>query len=554
MRGRLSAIHVLSAFVLLSAIAWTAGGAAAQTLAAADTFNNNYPQNPPSPAQEDFNTNTGVVAAEIYKYGRDGECGGTNRNKYNEMYHATGVVVLEAQMQEYERAGRIIRCARCGAEAGSDKDRAICWLKPKLTIDFSAIPLPLRKRLEDGSCWPDPVPGSPTNIQCAPIDTHPNSVPAVQRTVPQNNGAPIVWNYYFINGMNAPPKGSNYGTYENGWNLIASHLVGPMQDHATPGEVHRMVPGVGYNNSGLNPLAIDGPASMLVTGCIMATADKLHIPQCMTDTARKTVDEAVARCNIARCGAMEFTDANKQKVTGNSAGGDLIESARQSIRNDWLSAVLSVLGIRTGVDYSKNSPLAGDIVNDMKAKISNSPGTTQYFVVVAHSQGNLFAEGLLAKLHDEHPDLLSRTGVLGLASPTNYGAVSYAKVSTGTRADDLILSISGKIAGVQITSVHALGNLAALQPQNVVLLEHFKIDPTTPFTKGLQNALTGHSNPALDGDNVPNLNAHLIENYLDDAHVTSRFPGAATVSGKIVEQLTALEQSLKGNAAYRSMK
>jgi hypothetical protein len=63
----------------------------------------------------------------IGQYGRDPECGGTNRRYYDEMYGAAGRVMSADEMRQHEIRGEIIRCGACG------QDRVICWLKSAAT-------------------------------------------------------------------------------------------------------------------------------------------------------------------------------------------------------------------------------------------------------------------------------------------------------------------------------------------------------------------------------------------------------------------------------------
>jgi hypothetical protein len=64
----------------------------------------------------------------IGQYGRDPECGGTNRRYYDEMYGTAGRVMSADEMGQHASRGEIIRCGACG------QNRVICWLKSGATV------------------------------------------------------------------------------------------------------------------------------------------------------------------------------------------------------------------------------------------------------------------------------------------------------------------------------------------------------------------------------------------------------------------------------------
>ena len=84
-------------------------------------------------AADEFSSNGGRAPAPgggpMYgngRYGRDPECGGTDRAYYNQMYKSTAVVLSVQRSQEIYRATGGQAWYRCGA-CGS---RVICWPRP----------------------------------------------------------------------------------------------------------------------------------------------------------------------------------------------------------------------------------------------------------------------------------------------------------------------------------------------------------------------------------------------------------------------------------------
>jgi hypothetical protein len=79
------------------------------------------------PGGDRFNTDPGGGMAEPGQYGRDAQCGGTDRRYYDRVYGATGQVMSADVMNEFYRSGRVIRCGDCSK---SGPDMVICWLRP----------------------------------------------------------------------------------------------------------------------------------------------------------------------------------------------------------------------------------------------------------------------------------------------------------------------------------------------------------------------------------------------------------------------------------------
>ena len=213
------------------------------------------------------------------------------------------------------------------------------------------------------------------------------------------------------------------------------------------------------------------------------------------------------------------------------APGDGVESFLQSallgsgwFPAEWIPGSADVQGI------------LNFIANTVQAESNCSP--KNYFIVVAHSQGNFHAEILLRLLADQ--GLLNRVGIVSLASPTNYRSVdgfapnfinrddAYGlggQLLHFTRADDMILLLRSGILQVLASQLGITltlpfeDNLPALWKSSApVTLK----PPSGPppnwhgFVQSFQGCtqfLPQEQDPLL----VPQVNAHLIDNYLDDA-------------------------------------
>jgi hypothetical protein len=92
----------------------------------------------------------------IDQYGRDAECGGTNRAYYDKMYGTSAVVVSPEEAQRLYNQGEIQRCGAC------PPDKEICWTKPGAAAGGTGTPPQAPVKLYGGvqqNVVPAPPPG-----------------------------------------------------------------------------------------------------------------------------------------------------------------------------------------------------------------------------------------------------------------------------------------------------------------------------------------------------------------------------------------------------------
>src|SRR5262249_352720 len=144
--------------------------------------------------------------------------------------------------------------------------------------------------------------------------------------------------------------------------------------------------------------------------------------------------------------------------------GDFLESFRQSMPR-------SVFG--GGTALAKNDPLvlkvAGDIMRLYQEAERTRSQTKHYFIVVAHSQGNFFAEGLAEWFSTTNPTVAKRVGIVGVAWARDWWDVigKGVQIVTATRGDDIILLLDEvKLVGLRIGKRPARPNLPPFDPWN----------------------------------------------------------------------------------------
>jgi|SanBayMetagenome_1026888.scaffolds.fasta_scaffold04914_3 hypothetical protein len=216
-----------------------------------------------------------------------------------------------------------------------------------------------------------------------------------------------VFHYFYINGLNTAagiPGLEKEGTCE-GERIMVQRLLNELKE---PGKLEEPT----CNPSGREPDVVLNLAYFISKTVEPRTPDVASFVNCFR------------RGNL---GGLPF------------ALGDLTESAQQAIKG---------IGTKSFTDH----PLVLQIFNNIKAIMDKQKeakdNKEHYFIIIAHSQGNFFAESVAKRL-ESMPDpsnpknkLLSRLGVLAIASPTNYADVPQLNVKGFTRADDGILLLN----------------------------------------------------------------------------------------------------------------
>ena len=140
------------------------------------------------------------------------------------------------------------------------------------------------------------------------------------------------------------------------------------------------------------------------------------------------------------------TEALRKITTWNAKGVPL------SVGNIWESFSQTQGSRNPRVE--SDDPLSGKIVSQMREiikKENDSQSNEQnYFIIVAHSQGNFFAEKIGGELASSNSEidqkLVKRLRIMAIASPTDYtyslntnSGSTRVKVQHFTRCDDIIL-------------------------------------------------------------------------------------------------------------------
>jgi len=341
-----------------------------------------------------------------------------------------------------------------------------------------------------------------------------------------------VFHYYYINGINTPyGDGTGRGTYVWERSLVARQLVDNIRlvDPASAGETDKMAIET-HNMSGADEIS----EPLFKLPCVFNSAlGYAYIAPCQ---------------RIINCAR-----GNMSLLSGTP--GDLIESFRQSLK----SSVFT----QSGTDFAANYPLVMTIAQNMSAIEQSSqkrtPYIRHYFIVVAHSQGNFFAEGLARRLAQSYPELVPRTGILSLASPTDYSdvAATGVKIMTLTRKDDVILNLNNLQAGpvglffkaAKITGKKtAPANLPAFDPKNLTNANALKFNPQQRLsdTENAYAQCLEHRDLSFDNNNgvfvVPQINSHVIDSYLLDPVPA---PGTNAVLTSVLNRLASLKRALR---------
>ncbi len=340
------------------------------------------------------------------------------------------------------------------------------------------------------------------------------------RRRPTQNSVPWVpvFHYFYFNGINTPLDGAGRGNYRWDFRMIRANLldldpkpVGFQQRPRQPAslKVHpderNLFNIETYNPSGTQP---------------------------MFTRAGWCKDGGPPGNPIVRklCEADKFRAA----YAGGMAPGDIIECLYQStLRMDSFAS--------TEIEPAR---LAGIIRRFYETE---RPGEKHFFILIAHSQGNFFAEGtgfLLAKDVNSPAGQFvfrNRLAMLSLGSPTSYESLPpefvQQKIRHYTRADDAINALHSLNAGALAKRPWPVSQaLPSLWPWNRYLLQSklvlaeqchqgSKIVWCSPLLEVLGNdpfpLCTPEDNPVCNHAlYIPLMNSHLIDNYLTDPTLT----------------------------------
>jgi|GEM_PF-6371427 len=356
--------------------------------------------------------------------------------------------------------------------------------------------------------------------------TEPNQV-ATQPKPPTQTPTPV-FHYFYINGIHTPlngnPRGPGVpgGTYEFEYDLVKRNLVSSPAVKIPSIKQIDLMEEPTHNVSGKDRLFSN------------------LVGQWCNDDARArwvgTPAEISVRQRIV-CGGPEALDKSRGNTFGTGfAWGDLIECFRQALGVPVLRTIFAdkqieedLLGIGFTSDLDEVKNIVDIMTRIYRSERSQSSGQRHYFIVVAHSQGNFFAEGVAYRLKnnkDNKADPLGgyiyahRLAILSLGSPTRYDSLDpefvAARIQHITRADDGIhvldgISIDGAISKSPWPRAQ---DEVALWPWKPRVLDGF-------FGTGLMGA--GKAFQIMKGADpllIPLMNAHLLDNYMADPTLT----------------------------------
>ncbi|MCC7046064.1 MAG: hypothetical protein IT562_05060 [Alphaproteobacteria bacterium] len=394
---------------------------------------------------------------------------------------------------------------------------------------------------DDGSENRGPYGGTGKQIPCKPR-------PAA--------GPRVVFNYYYINGINTPRSGEGRGTCLYDRTMIKGNLL-DQGARVGPGQQVR--------------------PEVAPTVKLGDEVDRFEVETCNPSGADKRVEEFCAAIgpltdipgpvsDLARmfCAKAADIDAFRGRGIANGmAPGDVVEAFRQSLGLGFRDAVTGE--IITGIEFTARQPevakLAKIITDKYAAEQAASrpaagqqasaapqagagqgaaarPAEKNFFIIIAHSQGNFFAEGVAyrlasAKLGGPNGKAVfqGRLGILSVASPTNYKSLDAGFIGRAmkhfTRADDGIHALDALAFLGSRVPWPAKDDLPRLWPwkSEAVMRSRMEIVKVLP---GVPPALAspffdtlGMSPPfepcaGCGALYTPLMNAHLLDKYLTD--------------------------------------
>lgn len=421
---------------------------------------------------------------------------------------------------------------------------------------------------------------------------HPSGSAIATGNFTWNRDKETVFHYFYINGLNTAaglPGLEQEGTCE-GERIMVQRLLNELKE---PGKLEEPTcnPSGRTRNLGLQAIGM-----ALIIG---ETSDQ---------TLRQATSEYRYSNNYIPLDPMQFVNCIRAgnipsnfnvmdpktylEPGGVMAPGDIGEAYKQA---KIVETKLRVWGGGTyysresGTTYSMSDPLVSEIVNKINKTVEEEKiakdNKENYFIIIAHSQGNFFAESVAERLKsmpnlaNSKEKLLSRFGVLALASPTNYPDTPELLVMGFTRENDAILELNKIHPEVIQIENGPSGESFSLTRETKIKTP---MPPTLPplgkseplikdkiiagdFWDGLLRALVrlGSSvrcflNSSTSGPPPSNLLAHLLPNYL--GYNSANFPTAGSPSQPftplvfkdILNGLEVLKQGVSGDETAKS--
>lgn len=363
---------------------------------------------------------------------------------------------------------------------------------------------------QDGLCHCGPRRGTGRNIPCRP-DMQPQ--PAAPAAQPQ-----VVFNYYYLNGINTPQVQPGRGNYAWDMRLIRGNLLdlGPrVGDAPQRGAGYGVKVKVGSERD----LLYDGTYNL--SGTDHGYHERVAREFCAAQRGHPL--HAVLCPLVPAASAWDHMRASVPNL-------DVLECALQSGVGMRFSLTLPLV-------HAVANHIAQTYADEARAAAAGAPRRRNYFILIGHSQGNFFTEAIAYALFTQGGASGShvarhRLGILALASPTSYNDLTQLpneRIKYYTRADDIILGLAELGRTVRAGTLNTVRPKTPFPPNRQALWPwpQAEIDD---IGRGLQ--AMGLQPPAQcrcpspdDALYMPLMNSHLIDNYLSDPTLTE--PGRA---------------------------
>ena len=360
----------------------------------------------------------------------------------------------------------------------------------------------------------------------------------------------VVFTYFYINGVNTPMTNLNWrGNYISEYRTVGTNLV--LDISTQPGRDPKTVlpPGIPPIPAVAGTIKVANEVDQMYSYTHNPSgADPLNDAWYQDNCVK-------SHSNPLQCKTLELIDNFRSgHMTNGFALGDL-----------WECFIQAANGFNY-VDMALKDDTSKKIIKAIIA-INEQPQTQNYFIIVAHSQGNFFAEAIAKFMKDapiRREIFEKRLGIVALASPTDYSSLkdpAYPgfitdKIVHHTRADDAInvvatlaqifgmVGLSAKMpfasndpplwdwpSGLLATFGFRPGLLPSHDPRprpdlfGVEQLVTLKMGPRGPeYTPGwffqrlgYASGVPANQNPELY---APLLSSHLLDDYLDKPPAT----------------------------------
>ncbi len=375
----------------------------------------------------------------------------------------------------------------------------------------------------------------------------------------QQAGKPkIVFNYFYINGINTPRDGVGRGTclYDRG--MIKGNLLdqGP-----------RIGPGLQVKPEGAPSIKVaDETDKFEIETCNPSGTEgkALRAVQtfCEDTRAGKFAKSGPFTEDLAKLICIQAADIDRFRAQGlgGMSPGDVVEAFRQSLGLGFTDRKTGqpITGIEFTARQEEVAKVAGEIVKiyDREQTAARKPAQQasaagappiasqrampaekNFFIILAHSQGNFFAEGVAYRLakglagESGKAAFQSRLGILSVASPTNYKSLDpgflgravkhFTRADDGIRALDALAFLGSRVpwpAGADLPALWPWKDEKTMRGSMELVRGQldFSKPVYSPFFDTLGLAPPVEPCAGCGALYTPLMNSHLLDNYLTD--------------------------------------